>query len=498
MSMNEELNSWQEVIVDFFENKANSEVEKYIKEKIKEVDAKFKKEQYFNDLELELFFKKNKPREGQTVLEFQKEKINHILSLCVKPVELNTEEIKLEYQNKCENIAKKYIPNRWLTKNAENAKSVSFATHVVKLTHSKIDSPSFYDSISSKKNTQLTTSSLKNKAVDGAVAGNQFAPIFQFLELELNGKKLAPEFVNTDNTILQPFDETNDREFKSWNNGFNKSLTARKISANSLLKQVYFQINNNDYHLLCNVKSSSMAHIIFENIFSKNEEYARKLRSKSKYSNILVSSFPRKSKLSITVSNHNNASQLNGKRGGKINLFSTQPPTWQSKLKPPTNKKSMFDNYHCSPNTNNNIKYLVEFLLRNESINLSVRAPEKQQWLEKWTAYIIDDFWFFVGNIHNLPSGWSNTKGIKLKVEHKYLLDPYRDDQEFQANRGDVNWQKVVVSDFSTWLNEQLKSKDKKFTPQKEYSRTWKKVMEKELREYNQTIEMSIGMEVKV
>ncbi len=497
MSKEKEFDNWQDVIVDFFEGKKEAEQEKYLKDTINKISKSYEDCDYFDDNNLRDFFdaKKNKKSKTQSSLNFQQQKLKQIFdnldSYRIEKLNLNADEIKESYNKEQDNICEKYNPNAWLTKNSENAKSVSFATHVVKLTHSKIDTPSFYDGITDKKNDQLTTSSLKNKIVDGAVAGNQFAPIFQFLELELDGKKLASEFMDINNTVLQDFSESEEK-LKEWSRNFNKSLATCQISAHPLLKQIYFPIGGKSYHLLCNVKSSSIAQTIFENMFKNNEESAKKLRKKDKYSNVSVSWFTQKSKISVTASNHSNASQLNGKRGGKINLFSTQSPTWQSKLKPPINKESMFDTYHYSSNTNDDIKYLVEFLLRYENIDLSIRDPERQKWLEKWATSIVDDFLFFVGNINNLASGWSAEKGVKLKIEHQYLLDPCRKDKEFQANRKDSDWQAVVVNDFSIWLNKQLKNKNEKFTPQEEYSRTWKKIMEQELREYNQIIEVSV------
>jgi CRISPR-associated protein Csy1 len=495
MSKEKTFNNWQEVIVDFFERKITSELEKYIKEELKEIDKKFKKENYFNNQELEDFFntKKNKPKKSQTSIDFQEEKLKHILSLGQKPTELNAEEIELKYQNKLDSITKKYTYDIWFSENSKKAKSVSFATHVVKLTHSKIDSPSFYDSISAKKDNQLTTSSLKNKSIDGAVAGNQFAPIFQFLELELNGKKLASEFADENNNILQDFVK-NDNDLKKWNNGFKQSLSTKKISAHPLLKQIYFPVSNKNYHLLCNVKSSSMAHVIFENLLGKNEKLAKKMKRENKYSDVVTNSFYEQAKISTTKSNHSNASQLNGKRGGKINLFSTQPPTWKSQLKPPISKKSAFDNYPYQTNTKENIKYLVNYLLRFENIGLSIKNPEKRKQIEKWASCIIDDFLYFVSTINALPSSWSAEKNVKLKIEHQYLLDPYREDEKFQANKKDTDWQVVIVADFSNWLNSQLKNKDKKFTRQKEYSEIWKKLMEQELREYAQIITADNGV----
>ena len=493
--MNDKFNNWQEVIVDFFENKKEAEEEKYLKDKIKEINEMYGKQNYYNDDDLRDFFdsKKNKKSKDQYSLGFQQQKLQKILEFEQTTESLDINKLKQDYDDKLEKINAKYTPHIWLTENSRNAKNVTFATHVPKLTHSKIDSPSFYDVINFQKKDQLTTSSLINKTIDGAVAGNQYAPIFQFLELELNGKKLASEFTELSNTILDDFIK-NENDLETWNKGFGCSLSNDELSTHSLAKQIYFPINNEAintkaYHLLCHVKSSSMAHKIYENVsFRENEQGIRKLRDKDKYSTDKISSFSKKAKLSVTASNHSNASQLNGKRGGKLCLFSNQPPTWQSQRKPPVNKRSMFDNYFPLSGTKENIDYLRDFLLRFEHINLSIKNPEKQEWITRWVNYIIDDFLFYVATIQNLPSGWSDAEDIKLKIEHQYLLDPNRKDAEFQINRKNNDWQAVICTDFSRWLNNKLRGKDKKFTPQKEHIRMWQDSIEPQLREHEEIV----------
>lgn len=480
--MNEyiKFNDWQEVIIDFFENKSNDDEEKYLKEEIKKIDKDLKSENYFNDEDLKVIFTAKKAKEIFAI-DFQRQKIQSILN-CES---IDTKSLSENYINRCNELREKYNPSVWLSKNAQQAKSVSFSTHVVKLTHSKITSPSFYDCIDSKKNSQLSTSALKTKIIDGAVAGNQFAPIFQFLELEFNGNKLSVELAKNENKILESFAK-DENELDLWNNGFKQALSVKEISSHSLTKQIYFPISKQKYHLLCNVKSSSLAHKIYESIFYKQP--AREQRNKNKFSERTVTSFINKAKLGITGSNHSNASQLNGKRGGKLFLFSTQPPIWQSTIKPPIYKKSLFDNYYTSQNTKESIKHIVDFILRFEKIDLSIKNQDKKQWIEKWTNYIIDDFVFYMITIQNLPAGWSNISDIKLKPAHQYLLDPYCDDVEFQANIKENDWQKIVVNDFVTWLDKQLLNNNKLFTPQKQYSKIFKDLMTTQLRELNDTI----------
>ncbi|MCK5666022.1 MAG: type I-F CRISPR-associated protein Csy1, partial [Thiotrichaceae bacterium] len=315
------------------------------------------------------------------------------------------------------------------------------------------------------------------------------------------GDKLASEFAVDSPKVLDPF-ARNDKEINVWSNGFKKALSNEKLSTHILAKQVYFpiDINGNDvsYHLLCNIKSSSLAHAIFENVFDKCQKEIRILREKAKFSSVATISFPQKSRISVTASNHSNASQLNGKRGGKLHLFSTQPPTWKNQLKPPAYNKSLFDERFFYQNMQEDIDYLRDFLLRFERIDLSIKDPERRKWIDRWLANIIDELLFFAGSIQSLPSGWSAAEDIKLKPAHQYLLDPYRKDVAFQTVRNAADWQSVVCEDFAHWLNRRLLGKDKKFTPQHEHRRMWVTLLEQPLREHGEILDMELKFQTEV
>jgi CRISPR-associated protein Csy1 len=342
---------------------------------------------------------------------------------------------------------------------------------------------------------------LLEKNIDGAVSGNQFSPIFQFLELELNGRKLASEFAVDSPRVLEPLASTNE-ELNIWNNGFKRALSNDRLSTHFLAKQVYFPIdsdsNNAPYHLLCNIKSSSLAHTIFERVFDKDQKEIRIFRDKMKYSSAATTSYPQKSRISVTASNHSNASQLNGKRGGKLHLFSHQPPTWKNQLKPPAYKKSLFDEGFFHQNIKEDIDYLRDFLVRFERIDLSIKNPGRRKWIEQWLANIIDELLFFAGSIQSLPSGWSTAEDIKLKPAHQYLLDPYRKDVSFQSARNATDWQTVVCNDFASWLNRRLIGKDKQFTPQREHRRIWVSLLDQPLREHSEMLDMELKFQTEV
>lgn len=505
-----ENKTWDDVISEFFRKKHESEEEKYLKEELKAVGELFKKVNYFNDADIEFIFdtKRNKKSDKESALSFQRKRAIKVLKIQKKVEGVDLDQKKDEYRKKSNSFKEKYTPHKWLTENAGNAGNVNFATHVIKLTHSKIDTPSLLDSIDKKDDACLTTSTLRTKEIDGAVKGNQFAPIFQFLELELEGMKLSEQLLTNDRIFERflPFgegDESTEVMLKEWTKGFRKALGSGTPATHSLAKQVYFPVvdnpnhnNKSNHHLLCNVVSSSLAHAVYENVFDENQKPVKSAREKGKFSPEKLNSFSQRSALSVTASNHSNASQLNAKRGGKLHLFSTQPPIWQTQLKPPIYRKSLFDDFYNS-SIKTELDYLRDFLLRFKQLDLSIKDPRRMRHLERWVNNLIDEFLFYVTTIQSLQPGWSIQDGVRLKKKHQYLLDPYRMDEAFQSAKQGSDWQAVIRADFALWLNRRLRGKDNQFTPQKEHTQLWKKLLETPLRELMEPIEIELKQQAR-
>lgn len=380
-----------------------------------------------------------------------------------------------ELAKKLRDTRNTYRPSTWLDWAASKASSVKFATHVSKLTHSSINSTSFFDEIAKEKPGILTTSTLKSPILDGAVAGNQFAPIFQFLSIELDGFKLANELSKENNNILAVFAKNDEQLLRKWNQNFKKALFSDGVSSHFLAKQVYYPITpeGDQYHLLCNLVSSSMAHAIFETLFSEEQKQIKKIKIDKKFHNGIFSNYPQKAVIAVTASNHNNASQLNGKRGGKLYLLNAEPPIWQSQPKPPTRYTSFFNIGALVKANDQSINGLCKMLLTFETAGISFKDPNRLQGIVNWCNDIVDRVLTYATHVQSLPAGWSSSKEVCLKKEHAYFLDPWHPDDAFQSLRRTVDWQSVVVRDFAEWVNHQLHRKDKKFTPQPEHRKLW-------------------------
>ncbi|MGX5175306.1 type I-F CRISPR-associated protein Csy1 [Aliikangiella sp. IMCC44653] len=478
---------WEGVITNFLTDKYEADFAKYLKNLFKGISSIYEKEGFFTNEDLAFIFdnRKNKNSDEKNESVFILEQIALLKEFNEKPTSIDFESLDADINTKQKNLLSKYAPETWITWASENAKNITFATHVTKLTHSAIDSPSIFNTVEATKDSHLSSSSLANAAIDGAVQGNQYSPIYQFLELEVGGKKLAGEFVNLDTVLLEAFAE-NYAQMLVWNRGFSAATSVGIPRAHFLLKQTYFPVSENNtsssYHLLCNVVSSSKAQALHE--FSRrNSKDIFKIKDSNKYSDETYFNFPNKASIAITASNHSNASQLNGKRGGRLGLFSCQPPVWHSQIKPPIYSGSFF--YELSKNyeVKENVQYLSDFLTRFESLQLSIKEPKRMRWIVEWIENLTDEVLVYVKSIQALPVGWSATEGIKLKLEHRVLLDCYRQDEQFSEIKNSSDWQAIIIQDFAAWLNNRLVKANEKFTPQNAHTKLWMKIFKANFRE---------------
>ncbi|WP_428615841.1 type I-F CRISPR-associated protein Csy1 [Pseudoalteromonas sp.] len=374
--------------------------------------------------------------------------------------------------------------NIWISRSVEISEGVLPATHCAKLTHSSSSGSSILDESSNSRTDYISTASLQDKIIDGTYPNATLSKQVKFLMLEHEGSYLFEEIQKGNSSVFSNFAE-DDEELDYWLESYQTVLN-EKPKTDILLKQLYFPVANS-YHLLTVLQSSTLSQCLHEHCFDKEarkkQEQFNKARKLKKFIPDVHQSLIGVSKLSITQSQHQNATVLNGKRGGIQRLFNTQPPTWTSQAHPPINQKSWF--YRGIPHlaVKADIDYLRDFLLRNEKLSLSTRNPQKRKWLIKWGQSLTDTVLFCAQQIQSLPEGWTANEGIKLKLSQQYFLDPYRNDDVFQTARKSTNWQAEVSQDFANWLNSKLVGKNKLFTPQAEHTKLWSLLMSNALRE---------------
>jgi len=479
--MNEKTNefeTWEEVILDFFERKVQN-IKSGQKCKL------FSTREYIEKKEEEIETEKDEKKLQRAIKAKEKK--------------------QKEYEQLREDAPITEI-RQWINDTSEKkiaiGKRIIKASHVLKFTHSSSEPAGFL--LKTKSNDLLlSTSSLKKDlTLDLAHRDGSLITVSRFLALFLKGEQIIDLILNDEFCFLEPF-ASDDSQFKYWQGGFKRLVENREIRTADKAKQIYFPVSNmnstdsNQYHILVPLFSSSLANEIDSIVTTlKYGDDQKKLNNARKeqipkFRKGMSVEFPDLSVQQFGGKHPKNISMLNADRSGKSFLFSTQPPSWQSQLKPPFNKRSLFDHFYTSQ-ANEEIKSLRGFLMLFERIELSIKDPEKKKKIDGWVNQVIEEVMIYATSIQSLPAGWTNAENTRLKIAHQYFLDPYRDDEPFKKARQAADWQTVICVDFADWLNGRLKGKDKQFTPQRYHTRMWKKLIEEDLRKQAEAIDWDI------
>ena len=370
------------------------------------------------------------------------------------------------WEQQLDEINEKYDYANWLDWASSNAKNVSFATHIAKLTHSGISGASNIYLDNTDEERYLSTSSLTNKDIEISQTNNALAPIGKLLQLKSNSESLSEQLKKGNLTVFESFAK-NDDQLSQWKKGFEVVFKEKELATHYLAKQLYFPINNNDhndekiYHLINPMMSSSLDQTIFDKInfvkYSKEMVDVRKQKREGKFHQDIQLSFPNVAVLKVTASNHGNASPLNGTRSGRRYLFPSMPPTWQKIQTPPLNQEKLFSGEfekRAWKSTKELQKYLIK-LQNKEFGNKAIRDHVKQQ-----INNVINILFDYVLEIQDMPPNWSEK--AKLKEAHALWLDRDREDQVFQEKRKSGQWQDEVCQDFGGWMNIRLSNKNMK------------------------------------
>lgn len=455
------------------------------------LETAIKKEEHDKE-KLEKITKKKKNK-NQTALSFQQEKMKELIVLA-EEIKLNIQPIKDEYLEKILKLDEEHDVNYWLSNYCKKAIGVSFATHVIKMTHSSISGASnFSDTYLSRSDRFVTTSSLNSLIVDNAVDDAKNSPVADLLKLEVPDShgniKTLMDYIKEENST--PFESfTDDRVLISrWMSELKEAFSKTKNSSSFLAKQVYFPVDKSqNYHLLLPMTSSSLNYEIhqrFEEV-KNNNKIAKSQKKKGKYSEFSEISFPNKAIIQSVRSNPQNVSKLVGKTRGGISLLSSMPPKWKKYFQLPLKKESLFYS-ELSYKSREPIGKLQKLLMAVKINERSKNDPKIHRKITELVNEIIDIVFDYVQSIHLLKeeAGWSANS--ILKESHQLWLDPYREDEEFQKKRKKKEWHREIEDDFSMWLNKQLEHK--KMNTGAQLQRLWKDIFAPRFREFHAPME---------
>ncbi|WP_233973104.1 type I-F CRISPR-associated protein Csy1 [Pectobacterium versatile] len=366
-------------------------------------------------------------------------------------------EEELELAEKRREIEQKHEVRAWLTDAASRAGQISLVTHALKFTHSDAKGSSIFSAETATDAKTLSTATLAQPAID-AVGNAAALDVAKLLQTEHEGDSLVAALQRGDHSALEALAESPE-QLAQWLAGFQQVFTDRQPSSHKLAKQIYFPTENGEYHLLSPLYSSSLAQALHQRInavrFGDEAKDIRKARKDNLWHDQLDISYPNLAVQNMGGTKPQNISSLNSSRSGRSYLLSCAPPQWNSVEKPPQQHECIFrSNGEADYHTSDIVKSMRRFLLSVKKVqnNRDIRQ-QRLHYLDQ----LIDQLFFYVTSVQNLPSGWSAKS--ELKRAQQLWLDPYRaeTDTVFRREREAGDWQKAVAYDFGRWLNLRLK-----------------------------------------
>ncbi|MUK94502.1 type I-F CRISPR-associated protein Csy1 [Aliivibrio fischeri] len=399
-------------------------------------------------------------------LEPLQKALNKILEKSEDPVEIA--EAKAVYAEESAPIEVSFTASVWLSDAAKRAKQISLATHAAKFTHSDAKASSMLVSDQLSESNYLVTASLNKKAID-AVGNAAALDVARLLKLECDGESLITQLQQGHINALRPF-ANDEQQLQEWKEGFAQALGDTKLSSHTLSKQLYFPLigedkTSVDYHLLCPLFSSALAHELYHEVrrirYGDSKEI-RDAHKTDKYHEKLDERFFNLAVQNFGGSKPQNISQLNNERHGQTFLLNCAPPQWKHITSPPINSTSVFGR-ELSFKSAALIRDFRLFLenLREDERNMHVRRQRDNAYL----LPIIDTVLNHAAVIQMMKdhAGWSNSDECKMKPNHALWLDVYNTDETFQKHRKKGDWLVLIATDFASWLTHKLKSNKEKY-----------------------------------
>ncbi len=390
-------------------------------------------------------------------------------------------------QTKIDALKEQYRRDVWLESAAKRVSQLQLVHFAPKFTHSSSKSSSRYlQEDDRKKQKGLVSTSTTRIPLEGDIVGNAAAlDVFKFLSQPFGETTLLKLCIKRAPHLLLALSDSVEIATQ-WADAF-ATLVEEKLSIQShqYAKQLFFPLDESEYHLLSPLYPSSLIHTFYESInndrFSDESKAARAARKKSEFSSSEVREYIDLTvqKFGTTPNSRRNFSQLNSQRGGRAYLLASCPPTWTSKAtRAPLRTASIFKRWlGWQKDLREQTKKLKEFLVGTDYNNLNIRNARARK-----VENICDEVLRLASTLQELPAGWTAHAECQLIDCEKFWLDPNRCEQDtaFLEARQASDWQSEIASRFAKWLNAQLKT-DHNFFGDAEY-KEWKTSLLREFR----------------
>ncbi|WP_341646392.1 type I-F CRISPR-associated protein Csy1 [Thauera sp. SDU_THAU2] len=370
-------------------------------------------------------------------------------------------------------IAAKYDYQEWLADAARRITQIQAVTHVLKATHPDARGTNLHitpDNL--PRHEEIGTHLLGNDYIDDIVGNAAALDVYKFLKLEVDGHRLLDWFQADDADLLRALHE-DEATARQWADAFKGLIRPPGAPAShSLAKQIYWCVSgepadNNGFHLLQPLFSSSLAHAVHQEIndarFGETNKAARQARREKKAHDISYRDYRNLATRKLGGTKPQNVSQLNSERGGLNYLLASLPPRWdQDRPRQFLFIESALARFRRFEGVTELLDALLALLKDNPAPTMHTRI--KRERIERALGQSLAAFGLASRQL--FQPGWTRDVDCRLPLCEQLWLDPERaelplreeaecktEDEEFNAALEWKDWPDEIAHRFGNWLN---------------------------------------------
>lgn len=341
---------------------------------------------------------------------------------------------------------------------------LSFATHTAKGIHTALKT----ENVISISNTKLPVGLVGSQSIPHLmIDANSNNPashsgylkyIIGFINVEVNGVRIY-ELIQSENVAMMEFFKKHQQE-----SGFdylNKLLLKKPLGeqTDGKNKQLLFYQQDGNYTCLIPLYPTSITHYVYQKISNVKYSEVNLQACKNRRENKDPAPYCDIPNLAVTIlggTNSNNVSRLNNIQGGRNYLLPSLPPKISQDREFSLSKfcENFFDSKTLKYHIQDDFNYVVQ-VVKDTRNTIDVRDKRKDA-----IDRLLHTIFGIAHVLQNKPAGWSKTYALPLA--QKIWLDPYRADLDGEAKFADEKtkqeWQKIILQDFASWFNQQLRS----------------------------------------
>ncbi len=340
----------------------------------------------------------------------------------------------------------------WLPDAAKRAKQLSLVSHPAKFSHPSAKTSSII-AIAEKNADGFVRSGNTTEQLD--VFGNAAAmDVYKFLSLTLeDGQTVLHHLEQQTSAIQQQFTLPSASYTELAASLLTiKSTDTDKAVTSDIVKQVYFPVSENSYHLLSVLTPSSLMFTLKQRInvlrFSDEAKAAREAKKNNQHYDGELAEIYSLTVIGFGGTKPQNISVLNSQNYGTAYLLESLPPILKKRgINPP--KNNFFSNSLRLKDFQEDFDQLHK-QLSSDVNNIHVR--NKRDWLIKNIIYqVADKLW----QIRFLDAGWSTSDNYQnLPPQQKIWLDQhYKETRQQQTD-----WQDDIKTALARWLSNSYKT----------------------------------------